>query len=54
MARSKALKGVKVQIIPVATFHDWNDNNKKKGGQVKMERVMKEDKFAAWETFVNK
>ena len=54
VARNKALKGVKVQIIPVATFHDWNDNNKKKGGQVKMERVMKEDKFAAWETFVNK
>ncbi|QNM85802.1 GH3 auxin-responsive promoter family protein [Polaribacter pectinis] len=53
VARSKALKGVKVQVIPVEKFHDWNDSNKKKGGQVKMERVMKEDKFAEWEKFVN-
>jgi len=53
VARSKALKGVKVNVIPVTTFHDWNDNNKKKGGQVKMERVMKEAKFAEWEHFVN-
>ncbi|TXD48898.1 GH3 auxin-responsive promoter family protein [Polaribacter sp. IC073] len=54
VARSKALKGVKVTVIPVEKFHDWNDSNKKKGGQVKMERVMKEDKFADWEDFVNK
>jgi hypothetical protein len=53
VARSKALKGVKVTIIPVEKFHDWNDSNKKKGGQVKMERVMKEEKFADWEKFVN-
>lgn len=53
VARSKALKGVKVTIIPVEKFHDWNDSNKKKGGQVKMERVMKEEKFAEWESFVN-
>ncbi|WP_166385406.1 GH3 auxin-responsive promoter family protein [Polaribacter sp. 11A2H] len=54
VARSKALKGVKVTIIPVEKFHNWNDNNKKKGGQVKMERVMKEEKFADWENFVQK
>ncbi|WP_158838649.1 GH3 family domain-containing protein [Polaribacter sp. L3A8] len=54
VARSKALKGVKVTVIPVETFHDWNDNNKKKGGQVKMERVMKEEKFSEWEKFVHK
>ncbi len=53
VARSKALKGVKVNIIPVEKFYDWNDSNKKKGGQVKMERVMKESKFAEWESFVN-
>jgi len=52
VARSKALKGVKVKVIPVSKFYDWNDNNKKKGGQVKMERVMKEDKFSEWENFV--
>ena len=53
VARSKALKGVKVNIIPVDKFYAWSDQNKKKGGQVKMERVMKEDKFADWEAFVN-
>lgn len=53
VARSKALKGVKVNIIPVEKFYNWNDINKKKGGQVKMERVMKESKFAEWERFVN-
>ena len=53
VARSKALKGVKVQVIPVEKFHAWSDQNKKKGGQVKMERVMKEKKFKKWEAFVN-
>ncbi|WP_291967821.1 GH3 auxin-responsive promoter family protein [Maribacter sp.] len=54
VARSKALKGVKVFSIDPNIFYDWNDSNKKKGGQVKMERVMKEEKFAEWEAFVNK
>ncbi|WP_179344925.1 GH3 family domain-containing protein [Winogradskyella ursingii] len=52
VARSKALKGVKVKVIPPSKFYDWNARNKKKGGQVKMERVMGEDKFAEWETFL--
>jgi hypothetical protein len=54
VARSKALKGVKVTVIPVEKFYDWNDKNKKKGGQVKMERVMKQDKFERWEKFVKR
>nr|WP_321222825.1 GH3 auxin-responsive promoter family protein [uncultured Psychroserpens sp.] len=54
VARTKALKGVEVTLIPPGKFYDWNANNKKKGGQVKMERVMGEDKFADWETFVTK
>ncbi|MDB2462932.1 GH3 auxin-responsive promoter family protein [Algibacter sp.] len=53
VARSKALKGVVVKIIEPSVFHDWSGANKKKGGQVKMERVMGEDKFKAWEAFVN-
>lgn len=52
VARSKALKGVKVKLIPPHIFHEWSGANKKKGGQVKMERVMGEDKFYEWETFV--
>lgn len=53
VARSKALQGVKVKLIKPELFHDWNAKNKKRGGQVKMERVMNEEKFATWETFVN-
>ncbi|MBC6998119.1 GH3 auxin-responsive promoter family protein [Cytophaga sp. FL35] len=52
VARSKALKGVKVTTVDPDLFYDWNGRNKKKGGQVKMERVMGEDKFAEWEEFI--
>ncbi len=53
VARSKALKGLKVRLIPQSVFYAWNAANKKKGGQVKMERVMNEEKFQQWEDFVN-
>ncbi|MCP9201018.1 GH3 auxin-responsive promoter family protein [Gramella sp. GC03-9] len=52
VARSKALKGVKVKLVSPDMFHDWNAANKKKGGQVKMEKVMNEEKFNEWEQFV--
>ena len=52
VARSKALKGVKVTIIPTAFFTEWNGHQNKKGGQVKMARVMTEEKFKEWETFI--
>ncbi|WP_310992373.1 GH3 family domain-containing protein [Aequorivita marina] len=52
VARSKALKGVRVTTINPDIFHDWNAKNKKKGGQVKMEKVMTEEKFTEWEEFV--
>ncbi len=53
VARSKALKGVVVRTIPVELFHEWNAINKKKGGQVKMERVMGEERFFEWKAFVD-
>lgn len=53
VARSKALKGVKVTTINPNIFSEWSGSQKKKGGQVKMERVMSEEKFKEWETFVN-
>ncbi|HSI68746.1 MAG TPA: GH3 auxin-responsive promoter family protein [Gillisia sp.] len=53
VARSKALKGVKVKTIAPDLFYEWNAANKKKGGQVKMEKVMNEEKFAEWESFIN-
>lgn len=52
VARSKALKGVKVSVVDPSVFHEWSAKNKKKGGQVKMEKVMGEEKFAEWEAFV--
>jgi hypothetical protein len=53
VARKKALKGVEVVTVAPSVFHEWSARNKKKGGQVKMEKVMKEEKFAEWEKFVN-
>src|SRR5690554_2784276 len=52
VARSKMLKGVLVSTVVPGMFHEWNAKNKKKGGQVKMEKVMDKEKFAAWEKFV--
>ena len=54
VARSKALKGVKVSKVDPKLFAEWSGAQKKKGGQVKMERVMSEDKFKEWETFISK
>ncbi|WP_432411196.1 GH3 family domain-containing protein [Rasiella sp. SM2506] len=54
VARSKALKGVKVTTVSPEVFHEWSGASKKKGGQVKMARVMDEKKFADWEAFVKK
>lgn len=52
VARGKALKGVKVTTIDPNLFHEWNALNKKKGGQVKMEKVMNEEKLEKWEKFL--
>jgi len=54
VARTKALEGVKVNLVKPDVFYEWNGKNKKKGGQVKMERVMGEEKFEEWEVFVAK
>ncbi len=53
VARNKALKGIKVTTVPSSIFSEWSGTQKKKGGQVKMERVMSEEKFAEWEAFVS-
>ncbi|HET8885484.1 MAG TPA: GH3 auxin-responsive promoter family protein [Salinimicrobium sp.] len=51
-ARGKALKGVEVVSIPPNVFYEWSGMNKKKGGQVKMEKMMQQEKFEEWEKFV--
>lgn len=53
VARSKSLKGVRVSLVPLEMFYEWSGAQKKKGGQVKMERVMNEEKFQTWEDFVS-
>ncbi|SNR15344.1 GH3 family domain-containing protein [Tenacibaculum jejuense] len=53
VARSKALKGVKVTLVNPDVFYEWSAHNKKKGGQIKIERVMGEEKFSEWEEFVS-
>ena len=53
VARGKALEGVKVTTVSPDVFYEWSGKNKKKGGQVKMARVMDEEKFAEWEAFVS-
>ncbi len=51
VARSKALKDVKVHVVSADVFYQWSEASKKKGGQVKTARVMEEEKFAEWEVF---
>ncbi|UII19470.1 GH3 family domain-containing protein [Fulvivirga ligni] len=51
VARGKALTGVEVEVVNPEVFYAWNETKKKKGGQVKTPRVMKEDEFAEWEEF---
>ena len=52
VARSKALKDVKISMVPAEHFYAYNEKQKKKGGQVKFPRVMKEADFKDWENFL--
>ncbi|WP_017732164.1 GH3 family domain-containing protein [Nafulsella turpanensis] len=53
-ARTKALKGIMAEIVPKELFYDWSEEEKKKGGQVKTPRMMKDEQFERWEAFVKK
>jgi hypothetical protein len=52
-ARKKALTGVEVKVVPKDYFYEWTEQEKKKGGQVKIPRMMKEEQFKRWEDFVS-
>lgn len=54
VARGKALHGVKADIIPPHIFHDWSEEKKKKGGQIKTPRMMDEEELEAFGSFVLK
>jgi hypothetical protein len=53
VARTKALKKVVTRVIPAVIFQQWAEDFKQKGGQVKVPRVMPEEDFREWETYVN-
>lgn len=42
VARSKALKGVEVSMVDVNQIYAWLETRKKKGGQIKVPKVMEE------------
>ncbi|WP_158825680.1 GH3 family domain-containing protein [Mucilaginibacter lacusdianchii] len=54
VARTRALKDVEVEPVPVEYFYKWSEETKKKGGQVKIPRVMKEEQFLEWEAFLSR
>ena len=53
VARTKALKGVQAEVIPVEHFYRWSEEFKKLGGQAKIPRVMKEEDFLEFELYVS-
>ncbi len=52
VARTKALKGVEVDVIPVEHFYNWSEEFKKLGGQAKIPRVMKEADFSEFSGYI--
>ncbi|GAB3755134.1 GH3 family acyl-acid amido synthetase [Spirosoma pomorum] len=53
VARSKSVKGVEADVIPVEHFYRWSEEFKKLGGQAKIPRVMKEEDFREFEQYVS-
>jgi hypothetical protein len=53
VARGKALKGVQVKIITKSTYHTYLEKRKKKGGQVKTQKVMTSKKMEQYLEFLN-
>ena len=53
VARSKALKGVKVKLIAPEVFYDWAEQTKKKGGQIKIPQMMGESEMKGFLKFIS-
>ena len=51
-SRSKVLKYVLVKSIPAAAFYDWLGADSEKGGQLKVPKVMKEDRMKNLMAFI--
>jgi hypothetical protein len=54
VARSKALKGIKVKAIGKEVYYNFLAEGKKKGGQVKTPKVMGEEKMKNFMDFIQK
>lgn len=54
VARSKALKGIRVRSIDKSLYHKFLEAGKKKGGQVKTPKVMPEEKMKEFLDFIDK
>ena len=52
VARDKALHGVLASPVPTHIFHDWSEQKKKKGGQIKTARMMDEAALEEFGSFV--
>jgi hypothetical protein len=52
VARSKALRGIKVEFVKNENIYRWSEEFKKLGGQTKIPRVMKEDDFIEFEKYL--
>jgi len=52
VARSKALKGIRVKAINKSTYHSYLEKGKKKGGQVKTPKVMGEEKMREFLNYI--
>lgn len=52
IARSKALKYIQLQQIPKEGFYEWLEVNKKKGGQIKVPKVMTAEKMQEFVSFL--
>lgn len=52
VARTKALKRLAVEVVPVEQFYSWSEEYKKLGGQAKIPRVMKEEDFYEFRNYV--
>ena len=52
VARTKSLKGVEAEVVPVEHFYRWSEEHKKLGGQTKIPRVMKEEDFLAFQQYM--
>lgn len=52
VARSKALKGIRVKVISKEKYHDYLGESKKKGGQIKTPKVMTAEKMKDFLEFI--